>query len=122
MTDKTKETRKRKKTLQPSLPQAIQQEGQHLSPQSPEYQASIPGLDAKGISSELLPSRLNFMSLLYLFFSVLLAIPSLLSYSITPFSYPPFLVLQCIVLPPKYSFCPFHPLLPMFLPPLPILP
>jgi hypothetical protein len=34
--------------------------GQHSSPQSPEYQALIPGLDAKGISPEFLLSRLNF--------------------------------------------------------------
>jgi hypothetical protein len=44
----------------------------------------IPGLDIKGISPELLPSRLNFL-LLNLIFSVLLTSPSLFSY---PFSYP----------------------------------
>jgi hypothetical protein len=39
-------------------------------PTKPEDQAPIPGLDAKGISPELLPSRLNFLLLLYLFFSL----------------------------------------------------
>jgi hypothetical protein len=44
------------KTLQPSPPQAVFQEGQHPSPHDPEYQAPIPGLDATGISTELLQS------------------------------------------------------------------
>jgi hypothetical protein len=47
---------KQGKTLQPSPPQAVFQEGQHPSPHDPEYQAPIPGLDATGISTELLQS------------------------------------------------------------------
>jgi hypothetical protein len=68
MAHKTKEIGKKekKKTLQPSPPQVVCQEGQHPSPQSPEYQASIPRLDTKGITPEPLPSRLNFLLLLYL--------------------------------------------------------
>jgi hypothetical protein len=35
----------------------VRQEGQHPSPQNPEYQAPIPGLDAKGKSLEFLPNK-----------------------------------------------------------------
>jgi hypothetical protein len=42
-----------KKSLQQSPPQGVQQEGQHPSLESPEYQTPIPELDAKGISPEL---------------------------------------------------------------------
>jgi hypothetical protein len=67
-------------------PQAVHQEGQHPFPQSPEYQAPISGLNAKGISPEHLPSILNIL-FLYLFFQflVLLTSPLLFSY---PCSYP----------------------------------
>jgi hypothetical protein len=60
--------KKEKKTLQPSPPQAVWQEEHHPSPQSPEYQKPISGLDAKGISPELLQSTLNFFILLHLAF------------------------------------------------------
>jgi hypothetical protein len=53
MAHKTKESKKKKrKPPAISPPQAVQQERQHPSPQSPEYQVSIPGLDTKGIGPE----------------------------------------------------------------------
>jgi hypothetical protein len=63
-----KRKKKKKKTLQPSPPQAVQEEGQLPFPQSPENQAPIPGLDTKTTNPEFLPSRLNFLLLMYLIF------------------------------------------------------
>jgi hypothetical protein len=108
MAHKTKESRKKKeikkKNLQLSLPQAVWQKGQHPSPQSPELQAPIARLETKGISPELLPSRLNFLFLLCLLsFSVWLTFHH---YVLIPYTFP-LLMLQSIVLPPNYSFCSF---------------
>jgi hypothetical protein len=53
---KTKESgekEKKDKTLQQPPTQAVRQEGQHLSPQSTEYQGPLSGLDTKGITPHL---------------------------------------------------------------------
>jgi hypothetical protein len=86
MTKESGGKKREKKNLQPSLPQAVEQEEQKPSPQSPEDQVPIPGVNANRISPEILPSRLNFLLLLYLFFFfVLSTLTSLFSY---PYSYP----------------------------------
>jgi hypothetical protein len=64
MAHNTKEIKKKKKRNPAVSTQAVLQEGQHPSPQSPEHKAPIPGLDTKGVSTELLPSRLKFLLLL----------------------------------------------------------
>jgi hypothetical protein len=67
MAHKTKESRKKKnkknKALQLSPHQTVLEEGQRSFPQSTEYQVSIPGLDIKRISPELLPRRQNLLLL-----------------------------------------------------------
>jgi hypothetical protein len=64
MAHKIKESRKKKERKKNTLsclhPHVVLQQGQHPSPQSPEYQAPIPGLDAKRITLELLPKDRNF--------------------------------------------------------------
>jgi hypothetical protein len=64
--------------------QDVQQEGHHPSLQRPEYQVPIPGLDAKGISPELLLSRLNFLVLLYLILCVCVCV-FIINFTITIF-------------------------------------
>jgi hypothetical protein len=76
--------KQKKKTLQPSPPQTVLQEGQHPSPQSLESQAQIPGLNTKGISPELLLSILNILLLLYL----VVFFPCIINFKIKLLSYP----------------------------------
>jgi hypothetical protein len=80
MAYKTKESRKERKNPPVASTQAVQQEVKQPSPQGPEYQAPIPGLDTKEINPELILRILNFLLLQYLFFSVLTS-PSLFSNS-----------------------------------------
>jgi hypothetical protein len=130
MAPKTKESRKKKKNPPSLSTQSCPTRGHHPSSSSPEYQLPMPGLDDKGITPEHLQSRLNFLLLLHLvgfvsfFFFVLLITPALFfSYSYSyPFHFPPFLVLQFIVLPTTYSSAPSHLLSPPSSPPPPILP
>jgi hypothetical protein len=100
-------------TSQSPLLLAVQQEGQHFSPQSPEYQAPLPELYTKGITPELLPSRLNFLLLLYLFFFlnfllfVLFTLTSLFSYSYSyPFHFPSFCCATIHCSPSQLLFLP----------------
>jgi hypothetical protein len=86
---------KQAKTLQTSPFQAVQQEGQHPSTQSLEYQVPMPGLDVTGISPEHLPSRLN----------ILLLLLYLLSFCIITFSITIFLFL---FLPSSFSLFFLH--------------
>jgi hypothetical protein len=81
-------------------------------------------------NSRTFTKRLNFLFFLYLvfftcfFFSILLTSPSLLSYPhfLTSITFSPFPVLQSIVFPPNYSFCPYSSTHSMSSPPLSILP
>jgi hypothetical protein len=74
MKHKTKEIRKKKNPSAISYPQALQQKGQHLSTQRPEYQAPIPGLETKGITPKLLTSRLKLI-IVVVFFLILIFPP-----------------------------------------------
>jgi hypothetical protein len=121
MAYKTKENgKKRKNSFQLPPLQAVQQEGQDHSPQSPEYQAQMPGLDTKGISLEFLLSRLNFLLLLYLFLKnvVNFTITIFLSLFLSPLLFFFFLCYNPFFYLPITLSAPSHPLFPCLCLPL----
>jgi hypothetical protein len=72
---------------------------------APAY-TPISGIDVKGITPELLQNRLSFTCChTWWFFFVTITI--FLSLFLLLSLYPPFPVLQSIILPPNRSFCPF---------------
>jgi hypothetical protein len=81
MAHKTKESREKKEKNPPAMSTPSYPTREATSfPTKPRIPASIPGLDAKGVSPELLPSRLNSLLLLYLvIFSLLLTLSPLFS-------------------------------------------
>jgi hypothetical protein len=84
----------------------------------------IPGSDSKGISPELLLSRLNFLCCCTIFLYYYVFHHYYLILILALFTFSPFLILQPIVLPTNYSsFLPLHiHSLPLSLFPPPILP